>query len=84
LARLVAIGPKSELMTLTPIGGYEENPEAVAIGDRLSVWKANGPYGKLFDGPTSTRLDGDFTHFELGLIPDSMEELRAAAHFTTG
>jgi type IV secretion system protein TrbE len=70
-----------ELMTLTPIGGHEENPEAVAIGDRLSVWKANGPYGKLFDGPTSTRLDGDVTHFELGLIPDSMEELRAAAHF---
>jgi hypothetical protein len=70
-----------ELMTLTPIGGYDENPEAVAIGDRLSVWKANGPYGRLFDGPTTTRLDGDVTHFELGLIPDSMEELRAAAHF---
>jgi type IV secretion system protein TrbE len=70
-----------ELMTLTPIGGYDENQEAVAIGDRLSVWKANGPYGKLFDGPTSTRLDGDVTHFELGLIPDAMEELRAAAHF---
>jgi hypothetical protein len=70
-----------ELMTLTPIGGYDENPEAVAIGDRLSVWKAGGIYGKLFDGVTSTRLDGDVTHFELGLIPDSMEEMRAAAHF---
>jgi hypothetical protein len=70
-----------ELMTLTPIGGYDENPEAVAIGDRLSVWKSNGPYGKLFDGITTTRLDGDVTHFELGLIPASMEELRSAAHF---
>jgi hypothetical protein len=70
-----------ELMTLTPIGGYDENPEAVAIGDRLSVWRASGPYGKLFDGITTSRLDGDVTHFELGLIPDSMEELRAAAHF---
>jgi hypothetical protein len=70
-----------ELMTLTPIGGYDENPEVVAIGDRLAVWKATGPYGKLFDGVSTSRLDGDVTHFELGLIPDSMEELRTAAHF---
>ena len=70
-----------ELMTLTPIGGYDDNSEAVKIGDRLSVWKANGPYGRLFDGVTTSRLDQDVTHFELGLIKDSMEELRAAAHF---
>ena len=70
-----------ELMTLTPIGGYEDNPEAVAIGDRLAVWRGTGPYGRFFDGITTTRLDSDVTHFELGLIPDSMEELRAAAHF---
>src|SRR5260370_8705139 len=70
-----------ELMTLTPIGGYDEEAEAVKIGDRLSVWKAGGPYGRLFDGVTTSRLDADVTHFELGLIPDSMEELRAAAHF---
>jgi type IV secretion system protein TrbE len=70
-----------ELMTLTPIGGYDDNAEAVKIGDRLSVWKASGPYGRLFDGVTTSRLDQDVTHFELGLIPDAMEELRAAAHF---
>jgi len=70
-----------ELMTLTPIGGYDDNAEAVKIGDRLSVWKATGPYGKLFDGVTTVRLDADVTHFELGLIPDAIEELRAAAHF---
>jgi hypothetical protein len=70
-----------ELMTLTPIGGYDEDSEAVKIGDRLSVWKAGGSYGRLFDGVTTVRLDEDVTHFELGLIPDAMEELRAAAHF---
>jgi type IV secretion system protein TrbE len=70
-----------ELMTLTPIGGYDDNAEAVKIGDRLSVWKAAGPYGRLFDGITTVRLDGDVTHFELGLIEDAVEELRAAAHF---
>jgi len=70
-----------ELMTLTPIGGYDDNAEAVKIGDRLSVWKSDGPYGHLFDGVTTVRLDSDVTHFELGLIPDAMEELRAAAHF---
>jgi hypothetical protein len=70
-----------ELMTLTPIGGYDEDSEAVKTGDRLSVWKASGPYGRLFDGVTTVRLDEDVTHFELGLIPDAIEELRAAAHF---
>ena len=70
-----------ELMTLTPIGGYDDNAEAVKIGDRLSVWKAGGSYGRLFDGVTTVRLDADVTHFELGLIPDAMEELRDAAHF---
>jgi hypothetical protein len=70
-----------ELMTLTPIGGYDDNSDAVKIGDRLSVWKASGPYGRLFDGATNNRLDQNVTHFELGLIPESMEEMRDAAHF---
>ena len=70
-----------ELLTLTPLGGYDDNPEAVAIGDRLLVWKASGPYGKIFDGVSTDSLNSSITHFELGLIPDSMEELRSACHF---
>ena len=70
-----------ELMTLTPINGYEDNPEAVAIGDRLSVWRANGPYGRLFDGVSTENLNGNVCHFELGLIPDSQEELKTVAHY---
>jgi type IV secretion system protein TrbE len=70
-----------ELMTWAPIGGREKNPEAVKVGERLSAWKADGIYGKLFDGVSTVRLDEDVAYFELGLIPDSMEEMKAAAHF---
>jgi hypothetical protein len=71
-----------ELLTLTPLGGYDENAQAVRIGDRLSLWRRDGPYGRLFDGIMSAQLVGaKVTHFELGLIPDALEELRALAHF---
>lgn len=70
-----------ELLTLTPIGGFEDNQETVRIGERLSAWKSDGSYGKLFDGVTNTHLNGNFTHFELGLIDNAKEELKAAAHF---
>lgn len=75
------LGQLVELMSLTPIGGHEENPVAVGLGDRLRAWQANGNYGKLFDGVMTNRLDSDITHFELGFIDPSMEDLRAAAHF---
>jgi type IV secretion system protein TrbE len=70
-----------EMLTLTPIEGEEENPEAVRLGDALSTWKADGPYGCIFDGVTTVRLDADFTYFDLGLIPKAMEALRDAAYF---
>jgi type IV secretion system protein TrbE len=69
-----------EMLQLTPIGG-DENTEAIRIGDRLSVWRAGGDYGKLFDGVTTARLDTDITHFELGQISNSIQELRDAALF---
>jgi type IV secretion system protein TrbE len=74
-------GELVEMMTMVPIDGEDENPEAVDIGHRLRSWTRQGPYGKLFDGISTTRLDGNVTHFELGLIPESLEEMRAAAHF---
>jgi type IV secretion system protein TrbE len=70
-----------ELLTLTPIGGYEENPLAVDIGDRLSIWTSKGLYGSIFDGITTVRLDHHTIYIELGNIPDAMEELKAAMHF---
>jgi type IV secretion system protein TrbE len=70
-----------ELLTLTPIGGHLVNSDAVMIGERLGAWKANGRYGPLFDGITSSRLDGDVTHFDLTKIADGDDQLKAAAHF---
>lgn len=70
-----------EIMTLTPLESHDENADPVRIGDRLALWKADGPYGQLFDGVTTVRMDADVTHFELGLIKDAMEELKAVAHF---
>jgi type IV secretion system protein TrbE len=67
-----------ELLSYAPVC----NPvEAETLGERLSAWRSNGPYGCIFDGVTTHRLDGAVTHFELGLIKDAQEELRAAAHF---
>jgi type IV secretion system protein TrbE len=74
-------GKLVEMMTMVPIGGEEENPEAVDIGERLETWSRRGPYGKVFDGVSTVRVDGDITYFEVGMIPEALEELRAAAYY---
>jgi hypothetical protein len=70
-----------EMLTLQPLG---ENPAAVELavdlGERLRAWGRKGPYGRLFDGPTTHRLDGNVLHFELGRIEKTQEELRAVIH----
>ncbi len=70
-----------EMMRFAPIGGDDAPPEVQAMGQTLKNWTAEGPYGKLFDGISNTRLDSNVTHFELGDIPDIMEPMRAAAHY---
>lgn len=72
-----------EMLKYSPKGDEETAKEAMKLGDRLAVWNCTGPYGKLFDGVTTHRFDGDVAYFELGLIPDGMEELRSGAHFLT-
>ncbi len=47
----------------------------------LEPWSANGAYGELFDGVSNVDLTGKIAHFELGYIPESAEELKAAAAF---
>jgi hypothetical protein len=71
----------SQLCELLRFFPKTDPQEAKKLGERLSVWRSGGPYGKVFDGVSTHRLDGDVTHFELGFIKDSQEELRAAAHF---
>lgn len=47
----------------------------------LEPWSANGAYGELFDGVSNVSLTGKIAHFELGCIPESAEDLKAAAAF---
>lgn len=47
----------------------------------LEPWSAGGSYGDLFDGVSNVSLTGKIAHFELGYIPESAEELKAAAAF---
>ena len=70
-----------EIMRFAPIGGADAPSEVPEMGLTLKNWTSEGPYGKLFDGVSNTRLDSNVTHFELGEIPDVMEPMRAAAHY---
>jgi hypothetical protein len=47
----------------------------------LEPWSASGAYGELFDGVSNVDLTGRIAHFELSYIPESAEELKAAAAF---
>ena len=47
----------------------------------FSPWCRDGNYGSLFDGTRNLSLTGKIAHFELGYIPESAKELKAAAGF---
>jgi hypothetical protein len=44
-------------------------------------WCRDGNYGCLFDGTSNLSLTGKVAHFELGYIPKSAKELKAAVGF---
>jgi hypothetical protein len=68
-----------ELMFLDASGA--ERDQIHEIATLLLPWCRDGNYGALFDGVTNLSLTGKIAHFELGYIPDSAKELRAAAGF---
>ncbi len=68
-----------ELMTLEPTG--KERDEVTQIATLLLPWCRDGSYGCLFDGVNNLSLTGRIAHFELGYIPESARELKAAAGF---
>jgi hypothetical protein len=68
-----------ELMMLEPIGS--ERDQITEIATLLLPWCRDGNYGCLFDGVTNISLTGRIAHFELGYIPESAKELKAAAGF---
>src|SRR5947208_3359069 len=68
-----------ELMMLDPMGA--ERDQIMEIATLLLPWCRDGNYGCLFDGISNLSLTGKIAHFELGYIPESAKELKAAAGF---
>lgn len=70
-----------DLLVYAPAGSGSDADASRKLGKRLAAWKHDGLYGRLFDGPTTHRLDADVTLFELSKIDRSLEELKSAAHY---
>jgi hypothetical protein len=68
-----------ELMMLDPVGSERE--QILEIATLILPWCRDGNYGCLFDGTSNLSLTGKIAHFELGYIPESAKELKAAAGF---
>ena len=64
---------------LDPMGG--ERDQIMEIATLILPWCRDGNYGCLFDGTSNLSLTGKIAHFELGYIPESAKELKAAAGF---
>jgi hypothetical protein len=72
-------GHLQELLDAEAAGSHAEEMRYLAT--LLEPWSAGGSYGELFDGVSNVNLTGRVAHFELGYIPESAEELKAAAAF---
>jgi hypothetical protein len=68
-----------ELMMLDPADSERE--QIIEIATLILPWCRDGNYGCLFDGTGNLSLTGKIAHFELGYIPESAKELKAAAGF---
>ena len=66
-------------MMLDPVGS--ERDQIIEIATLILPWCRDGNYGCLFDGTSNLSLTGKIAHFELGYIPESAKELKAAAGF---
>jgi hypothetical protein len=72
-------GHLQELLSAEASGAHADEMRYLAT--LLEPWSAGGAYGELFDGVSNVNLTGKIAHFELGYIPESAEELKAAAAF---
>lgn len=72
-------GHLQELLSAEASGPHADEMRYLAT--LLEPWSAGGSYGELFDGVSNVNLTGKIAHFELGYIPESAEELKAAAAF---
>ena len=58
-----------------------ERDQIMEIATLFLPWCRDGNYGCLFDGTSNLSLTGKIARFELGYIPESAKELKAAAGF---
>lgn len=72
-------GHLRELLSLESHG--VQGQELRHLATLLEPWCAGGNYGPILDGINNVDLRGAMTHFELGYIPESAEDLRAVAAF---
>lgn len=72
-------GHLQELLAAEASGAHADEMRYLAT--LLEPWSAGGAYGELFDGVSNVNLTGRIAHFELSYIPESAEELKAAAMF---
>ncbi|MFH1497576.1 MAG: hypothetical protein ABII82_07090 [Verrucomicrobiota bacterium] len=72
-------GHLQELLSAEASGAHSDEMRYLAT--LLEPWGSGGAYGELFDGVSNVNLTGKIAHFELGYIPESAEELKAAAAF---
>ena len=54
-----------------PLPEEEDFKGLQEVADILELWCGGGKNGKLFDGMTNIKLDGDFEYFELSSVPDN-------------
>lgn len=59
----------------------QDRSELEFLAAMLGPWTSTGPNGPLFDGASTVRLDGRLVHVELGKLPSSARQLKAAALF---
>ncbi len=56
-----------------------ECDQIMEIATLILPWCRDGNHGCLFDDTSNLSLTGKIAHFELGYIPESAKELKAAA-----
>jgi len=69
-----------ELMLTSPFSQHGRE-DIKNLATLLSSWCCYGTHGRIFDGVTNIKLDGNITHFELGSIPDAAADLKGMVGF---
>ena len=77
------LGPEEHLTlsSLREALELSDDEECRWLAVLLAPWSQEGPYGRLFDGPSNVSMDSPVLHYELGSIPESAKELESIVVF---